>query len=331
MVAAYTLSGPKWPQSGATFYVDITGSGGLWNTGFETAMSRWNAATPYFQFSIVNQFWDPCSNPNGGTVRNGAKFDTMDCGVAFGASTLAVTHTWSSGGTIVQSGVVFNSTKTWDVYSGPYQGGGHAGVQDFARVAVHELGHSLGLGHENSLPSIMASAVVVGSTIEVPQTDDVNGVQALYGPPLDTVIPSVTIDSPTSGPTYTTGISTLSMAGTASDNVGVTLVIWTNSRGGFGTCSFTGSTSISWNCNGIGLSVGANVLTVAARDAAGNFGSAVLIVTYSPTPPPVISGVYSAPESRATRSSLGQRTFPPIARWNSEPRQVTARPQGMVY
>ena len=295
MVAAYTLSGPKWPQSGATFYVDITGSGGLFNTGFETAISRWNAATPYFQFSTVRQFGDPCSNPNGGTIRNGVKFDTMDCGVAFGASTLAVTHTWSSGGSILQSGMVFNSTKTWDVYSGPYQGGSHAGVQDFARVAVHELGHSLGLSHENSLQSIMASAFVVGSTIEVPQTDDVNGVQALYGPPLDTVIPSVTIGSPTSGPTYTTGTATLSMAGTASDNVGVNLVTWTNSRGGFGTCSFTGSTSVSWNCNGIGLSVGVNVLTVAARDAAGNFGSAVLIVTYSPTQPPVISGVYSAP------------------------------------
>ena len=280
VVGAYTLMGPKWPQSGATFYVDIPGSGGLWNTAFETAMNRWNAATPYFQFSIVHESWDPCSNPSSGTVRNGAKFDTMDCGVAFGASTLAVTHIWSSGDSIVQSGVVFNSTKVWDVYSGPYQGGGHAGVQDFARVAVHELGHSLGLGHENSLPSIMASAVVVGSTIEVPQTDDVNGVQALYGPPPDTVIPSVTIESPTSAPTYTTTSATFSMGGTASDNVGVVSVLWTNSRGGSGTCSFTGLTSVNWTCSAVALVFGQNVLTVTARDAAGNAGSDVLTVTY---------------------------------------------------
>ena len=71
----------------------------------------------------------------------------------------------------------------------------------------------------------MASAVVVGSTIEVPQTDDVNGVQALYGPPPDTVIPSVTIDSPTSAPTYITSSATFSMGGTASDNVGVVSVL----------------------------------------------------------------------------------------------------------
>ena len=85
-------------------------------------MNRWNAATPYFQFSIVHESWVPCSSPSSGTVRNGAKFDTMNCGVAFGESTLAVTHIWSSGDSIVQSGVVFNSTKVWDVYSGPLPG-----------------------------------------------------------------------------------------------------------------------------------------------------------------------------------------------------------------
>jgi len=98
-----------------------------------------------------------------------------------------------------------------------------------------------------------------------------------YTPP-DTTRPTVTITSPTSGTTYTASSSSLTIAGTASDNVGVTQVTWTNDRGGSGTCSGT----TSWSQNGISLSSGTNVITVTARDAAGNTRSDTLTVTYTP-------------------------------------------------
>src|SRR5437899_13040530 len=86
---------------------------------------------------------------------------------------------------------------------------------------------------------------------------------------------SVTVTSPTSNTTYTTSSLLLTLGGTASDNVGVTRVTWTNSRGGSGTA--TGTTS--WTAGGIVLQPGTNVLTVTAQDAVGNTETATLTVT----------------------------------------------------
>ncbi|PYN76960.1 MAG: hypothetical protein DMD96_24525 [Candidatus Rokuibacteriota bacterium] len=109
----------------------------------------------------------------------------------------------------------------------------------------------------------------------------------------DTSAPTTTITTPTSGSSYTTNTSPLTLGGTATDNVGVTQVSWTNSQGGTGTA--TGTTT--WSAPGIALQPGSNVLTVTARDAAGNPGNATLTVTYDPTAPTV--GI-TTPTSAAT-------------------------------
>ena len=84
--------------------------------------------------------------------------------------------------------------------------------------------------------------------------------------PADTTNPAVTITTPTGNATHTATATPMSLGGTASDNVGVTQVTWVNDRGGSGTA--TGTTG--WSVSGIVLASGANVLTVTARDAAGN-------------------------------------------------------------
>ncbi len=96
---------------------------------------------------------------------------------------------------------------------------------------------------------------------------------------LDSTPPTVTITSPTSDPSYTTSATSLTLAGTASDNVGVTQVTWENVRGGGGTASGT----TSWVASGVVLQPGTNALTVRARDAAGNTRTASLTVTVTPT------------------------------------------------
>jgi hypothetical protein len=96
-------------------------------------------------------------------------------------------------------------------------------------------------------------------------------------PPTDTTAPTVSITSPTPGPTFDTDNSSLTMAGTSTDNLGVTEVIWTNDRGGSGTASGTSN----WTVTSIPLQPGINLLTVIGRDAAGNVGTTNLTVNFT--------------------------------------------------
>jgi hypothetical protein len=100
-----------------------------------------------------------------------------------------------------------------------------------------------------------------------------------FGGSGDTTNPTCTITSPTSNPTYDNGQNaTITLSGSASDNVGVTSVTWSNDRGGSG--SATGTTS--WSVSNINLFSGSNVITITAHDAANNMGSDVVTVTYTP-------------------------------------------------
>src|SRR6185369_16696727 len=109
--------------------------------------------------------------------------------------------------------------------------------------------------------------------------------------------PTVAITSPTTAPTFTATTSPITLSGTASDTIGVTQVTWSNSQGGSGTASGT----TSWSASGIGLQAGTNVLTVTARDGAGNTASATLTVTY--TPPSGLVAAYAFNEGAGTTSA----------------------------
>jgi hypothetical protein len=91
----------------------------------------------------------------------------------------------------------------------------------------------------------------------------------------DTTLPSLSITSPTASPNFTTTDRTVDLAGSASDNVVVTEVTWENDRGGSGAASGT----TSWTANDIALLSGRNVITVTARDFAGNTQTDTITVT----------------------------------------------------
>jgi hypothetical protein len=103
----------------------------------------------------------------------------------------------------------------------------------------------------------------------------------------DTSAPTVSLSTPTSGGSYVADSAAMMVTGTATDNVGVSRVVWANDRGGSGTASGTGS----WTAGNIALSEGTNTLTFTAEDAAGNRGSLNLTVTYSAPPTVVVDQV----------------------------------------
>jgi len=69
------------------------------------------------------------------------------------------------------SEIFFNDAWTWSDNAG-------AGQIDIETVALHELGHSLGLGHENDVASVMASYYTGENRTLF--ADDIDGITALY-------------------------------------------------------------------------------------------------------------------------------------------------------
>jgi len=92
----------------------------------------------------------------------------------------------------------------------------------------------------------------------------------------DPLAPTLAIAVPTSSPTYATSAISITLSGTASDNIGVTAVTAVNAaNGSVGTPSGT----TAWSIAGINLLAGSNAITVTATDAAGNTATAVITVT----------------------------------------------------
>ena len=117
----------------------------------------------------------------------------------------------------------------------------------------------------------------------------------------DSTVPTVTITGPTANTTLVTTAATLALSGTASDNIGVTQVTWSNSRGGSGTATGTAG----WSISSVALSTGSNVITVTARDAVGNTSTDVITVTRDNTLPAVtITGPTSATTLTTTAATI---------------------------
>lgn len=135
----------------------------------------------------------------------------------------------------------------------------------------------------------------------------------------DTTGPTVAISSPAPAGNFTATTNPIALSGTATDAGAVTLVRWSNDRGGSGTAIGT----TSWSIPAVSLLPGVNNLTITAWDGSGNAGSAVLIVNYQ-SPQVVVTlagtgiGAQSADGGPGTAASVWQ------------PRGVVVDPMGNV-
>ncbi|WP_076859586.1 matrixin family metalloprotease [Bradyrhizobium mercantei] len=90
-----------------------------------------------------------------------------------------------SGGTELAADITFDMDEGWHLVNGQLVSNG--GVS-FYVVALHEIGHSLGLDHYNVSPAIM-NAVLNPAVTDLTQSD-IDGVRALYG-----VLPGVAVST----------------------------------------------------------------------------------------------------------------------------------------
>jgi len=162
----------RWLISNATFHIgDLIDNNVNAKEEFQEAASRLNDTASSFWIE-VNQ--DAGSGFCTSSGDNSAQWSTTICGDEWGTNTLAVAQLYTSGSFLGKTDIIFNDNLTWSAYDGNYQSPTH----DFRRVAVHELGHTIGLGHSSDLSAIMAPFV---SNTFLPQLDDVSEIQSRYG------------------------------------------------------------------------------------------------------------------------------------------------------
>ena len=172
---AYSLEGPTWANHRTNFWYAIAGApSGAFSTALRQALGEWNPLSA-FKYVPTNRFSNPCnsSGPNGAAMR------TTACGRSFGSGVLGITmYSFTSSNRFIHAGTVFNADTSFSIYDGPLR----PNSIDFRRVATHEMGHALGMGHENN-PNIPAIMQPVISNTDRPTADDIAGIRAMYGPP----------------------------------------------------------------------------------------------------------------------------------------------------
>ena len=185
--AAYHLLGRRWPagariamhlQQGSSGDALLDGSPS-WDAVTEGALATWNPWLNGVSFGVVRGSTAGVSLHNG--VNNVAWADDVH-GDDFG-SAIAVALTLIRNGVTVEVDVLFDRGRDWNSYRGNLRSASGGGTLiDLRRVALHEFGHVLGLGHPDdagqSIVAVMNSRV---SHVDGLRADDTNGAQAIYG------------------------------------------------------------------------------------------------------------------------------------------------------
>jgi hypothetical protein len=115
---------------------------------------------------------------------------------------------------------------------------------------------------------------------------------------------SLTITSPSSASVMDTVDTAVSLAGTASSDMGIFKVDWANDRGGEGIAAGTDS----WQTASIALELGENKITITAEDTAGSTTSRSIVINRETGHTGSVSLSWVAPTARTDSSPLTNLT-----------------------
>lgn len=140
----------------------------VWQTQFRKAFAAWQVAA---DINLVEVPDDGSPISVSGNQQGDSRFgDIRIAGIDLGSGVLGLAFLPPplNGGTLAGD-ILLGSAVSWRINSD----------YDVMTVALHEIGHALGLGHSTVNPSVMkATYVGVQQTLK---TDDIQGIQALYG------------------------------------------------------------------------------------------------------------------------------------------------------
>lgn len=165
ITVTYAYSGVQWSTNTPTYkinenYSPIIGEG----AAVQAAMTTWSNGGSAFSFMY-----------GGATSITSASRDFTNA-ILWGATggSLATNYYWSSGGVVLESDIVFDSTFSWRVGSN----------YDIQSIATHELGHSLSLRDQygnGDIPEIMYGFGGSGEIKRVLTSAETAGIQWVYG------------------------------------------------------------------------------------------------------------------------------------------------------
>ena len=162
----FVTSGTRWPNGHLTYsFTNFTGdlSTAAQRAAVSRAFSRW-AAVAGLSFTEVPA-GTPANIPVGwfvGAHGDGSAFDGPGNILAHGfAPPIGMVH--------------FDDAEIWVNGAAP-------GTIDLESIAVHEIGHALGLAHSPVTAAIMFASFSGGTTKFMLNQDDIDGIRSIYGP-----------------------------------------------------------------------------------------------------------------------------------------------------